>query len=73
MARLTVAQIKKECADSYSRGYDTGVVKGKIIANAETQEIRRQAVIEISRAVADVALANAKLTYALSRITDKLL
>jgi len=53
--------------------YNAGLIKGKEEVQKELLAKRQLGIIEISRAVADLALANAKLSYALSRITDKLL
>lgn len=64
---------KKDLTAAYARGLDLGKAQGKEAAQKEMLAIRQSGIIEISRAVADLANANAKLTYALSRITDKLL
>ena len=63
--RITENQVKE--------AYDSGFMDGKDLTKKELLAQRQLGVIEISRAAADLALANAKLTYALSRITDKLL
>ena len=59
---------KAQLKEAHNSGFINGREVGK-----ELLAQRQLGVIEISRAVADLALANAKLTYALSRITDKLL
>lgn len=66
---ISKKQVAEEKQLSYYHGLRDGVEKRK----QEVQDIRQLGIIEISRAVADLATANAKLTYALSRITDKLL
>ena len=70
---ISKAQLKQAAEESYQHGRFFGKKEGREEKEKEMQEIRKNAVIEISSAVADLALANAKLTYALSRITDKLL
>ena len=64
---------KKQLIEAHNTGFNEGKYAGKEMAQRDLQAIRQSGLIEISRAVADLALANAKLTYALSRITDKLL
>ena len=64
---------RQDVLDAHERGKDTGIILGKEQAKRDMLLVRQSGVVEISRAVADLALANAKLTYALSRITDKLL
>ena len=66
---ITENQVK----EAYDSGFISGKEVGKDLTKKEFLAQRQLGVIEISRAVADLALANAKLTYALSRITDKLL
>lgn len=66
---ISKAQVK----EAYATGVANGKILGQKLAKDDLQHIRQSGVVEISRAVADLALANAKLTYALSRITDKLL
>ncbi len=64
---------KKQLEETRTLAYHAGIREGIEKRKQEVQEIRQLGIIEISRAVADLATANAKLTYALSRITDKLL
>jgi len=64
---------KKQLIEAHNAGFNAGKYAGKEMAQRDLQAIRQSGLIEISRAVADLANANAKLTYALSRITDKLL
>lgn len=64
---------KAQLKEAHANGFNTGVIAGKEIAKKDSLALRQSGIVEISRAVADLALANAKLTYALSRITDKLL
>ena len=68
---------KKFLQETGKINFEAGVKLGKDIGQAAARKEllanRQLGVIEISRAVADLAMANAKLTYALSRITDKLL
>lgn len=68
---MTISKKQLEQARLY--GIHEGIKQGKEQAKQDLLLIRQSGVVEISRAVADLALANAKLTYALSRITDKLL
>ena len=58
---------------NFEAGVKLGKDIGKEAAKKELLATRQAGVIEISRVVADLAMANAKLAYALSRITDKLL
>ena len=64
---------KKDLASARIQGEIYGRQIGKEEAKKDLLAQRQSGIVEISRAVADLALANAKLTYALSRITDKLL
>ena len=64
---------KAQLSEAHNSGFISGKEVGKELAKKELLAQRQLGIIEISRAVADLALANAKLTYALSRITDKLL
>jgi hypothetical protein len=64
---------RKQLTEAFEAGIDAGKFRGKEEAKKELLAQRQLGIVEISRAVADLALANAKLTYALSRITDKLL
>ena len=64
---------KAQLTAAFRDGRFAGQVEGKAEAQKELLAKRQLGIIEISRAVADLAQANAKLTYALSRITDKLL
>ena len=64
---------KAQLKEAHNSGFINGREVGKELAKKEILAQRQLGIIEISRAVADLALANAKLTYALSRITDKLL
>lgn len=64
---------KKQVMEEKQLSYNAGVQKGKELRKNELQDIRQSGIIEISNAVAELAMANAKLTYAMSRITDKLL
>ena len=66
---ISKAQLKDACNASFINGREVG----KDLAKKELLAQRQLGIIEISRAAADLALANAELTYALSRITDKLL
>lgn len=66
-------QLEQVSKASFERGKATGEYLGKEAAKKELLATRQAGVVEISRAAADLAMANAKLTYALSRITDKLL
>ena len=68
---MTISKAQVQTAREFS--YNAGLIKGKEDAQKELLAKRQLGIIEISRAVADLALANAKLTYALSRVTDKLL
>ena len=64
---------KKQLTEAYANGVTAGKYAGHEQAKQDILLVRQSGIIEISRAVADLANANAKLTYALSRITDKLL
>lgn len=64
---------KKDLQVAFERGKEIGVRQGKQAQEAELQTIRKSAIIELVNAASNLAQANAKLTYAMSRITDKLL
>jgi len=64
---------KKQVEEEKTLSYHAGIRKGIEQRKQEVQDIRQIGIIEISKAVAELAMANAKLTYAISRITDKLL
>ena len=64
---------KAQLTAAFKDGISAGKVAGKEESQKELLAKRQLGIIEISRAVADLAQANAKLVYAMSRITDKLL
>ena len=68
---------KKQLADAQKESYDWGMATGKMQGREEAKKellaSRKEGVIELTRAAAELAQANAKLTYAMSRIADKLL
>jgi hypothetical protein len=68
---------KAQLAQAYKNGYEVGANQGKFAAkqelSEEMQEIRKSGIVELTRAAAELAQANAKLTYAMSQIANKLL
>lgn len=68
---------KKQLADakreSYLMGEDAGAYRGKREKEEELGHIRKSAIVELTKAAAELAQANAKLTYAMSQIANKLL
>ena len=68
---------KKQLQEAGNIGYLQGVEAGKIIErnykNELTQADRRNAVLELTKAAAELATANSKLTYSLSQIAGKIL
>lgn len=66
---LTKSQVAAEKQLSYNQGVRDGIERRK----QDVQDIRQSGIIDLTRAAAELAQANAKLTYAMSRITDKLL
>ena len=64
---------KKQLEEEKSVSFAWGVSKGKEDAKRDMQLMRQSGIIELTHAAAELAQANAKLTYAMSRIADKLL
>ena len=70
---ISKRQLAEENKLAYDTGKSLGQYQGKEEAKKEMLLLRQSGIVEISNAVAQLAMANAKLTYAMSRITDKLL
>lgn len=66
-------RLSEEKREAYNQGRINGYREGKEHVTEEMQNIRKQGIIELTRAAAELAQANAKLTYAMSQIANKLL
>lgn len=64
---------KKQLEEEKNLSFNQGVQHGKKLRMQEVQDIRQSGIIDLTHAAAELAQANAKLTYAISRIADKLL
>lgn len=68
---------KKQLEEAREEAFRHGQIDGRAVALSEAkinlQELRKAGLVEICNAVSQLAMANAKLTYAISRVTDKLL
>lgn len=70
---ISKKDLKEAYDDGYVMGHSNGVGKGKAQVESELSHIRRQCITDLTKAAAELAQANAKLTYSLSQIANKLL
>lgn len=70
---ISKARLEAEKQRLYDLGLQTGSALGRAELRKESLFERQTAIVEITKAASELAIANAKLGYALSRITDKLL
>ena len=70
---ISKAQLKAAAQESYQQGRYFWIKEGEEKYKSQPQEIRKAGIVELTKAAAELAQANAKLTYAMSRIADKLL
>lgn len=70
---ISKAWLEAEKQRLYNLGLRAGSALGKAELRKESLFERQTAIVEITKAASELAMSNAKLGYALSRITDKLL
>ena len=70
---ISKKQLEEARAYVYERGRAMEIQAAREEAKRELQAARQEGIIALTRAAAELAQANAKLTYSLSRIADKLL
>ena len=70
---ISKKQLEETRKESYEWGFSNGKIAGKKQAEEDIQTIRKSGIIELMNAASVLANSNAKLTYAMSRIADKLL
>lgn len=70
---ISKKQLEEARKESYLFGRSHGVTVGEEKAKKDLLLVRQSGIVEICKAASELAMANAKLTYAMSRITDKLL
>lgn len=70
---ISKKQLEDAKMESYAMGKSAGICQGKEAARKELLCLRQAGIVDLTKAAAELAMANAKLTYAMSRIADKLL
>jgi len=70
---ISKKQLEDAKIESYAMGKNAGICQGKEAAKKEFLYTRQDSIVDLTKAAAELAMANAKLTYAMSRIADKLL
>lgn len=68
---ISKKQLQEACKESYEVGKYNGIVEGNKKAKEEFSSQKAEALNKILHSASELAQANAKLTYALSRIVNE--
>lgn len=69
---ISKKQLEEAKAESYAMGKSAGTFQGREAAKKDLLSLRQDGIVDLAKAAAELAMANAKLAYSMSRIADKL-